>query len=144
MTTTDLPATAAPSHTDTAAWLLAHDPLRIEWADEPKDLGGYPRSDYVEVEWLPVLGPTCIMAMRRFALWLDVEPLGFTVAQAQLATSLGLSAATTRNSAVIRALARLIQFRWAAPVNDTLTVVRLIPELTTKEARRRERRMVRP
>ena len=67
-------------HPDTLGWLTEHDPLPVVgWSDQVVDaLGQDPRSEYAEIFWLPVIGPSCTLAGRRLAAWLDAEPAGST------------------------------------------------------------------
>jgi hypothetical protein len=50
----------------------------VDWSDPVvAALGHDSRSGYVETYWLPVLGPSCTLAARRIADWLEAEPDGF-------------------------------------------------------------------
>ena len=75
-----------PRHWPSAAW---PDPI-ID------TLGHDPRSDYVERFWLPTLGPTSLLLLRRLASHLDREPEGCALDVADLSQSLGVGPARAR------------------------------------------------
>ena len=64
-------------------------PTTIEvhpWPDPVIDtLGHDPRSAYAEMFWLPTLGPTSLLLLRRIATALDEAPYGMVVDVADLA-----------------------------------------------------------
>lgn len=69
----------------------------LPWEDLVTDTIGYdPRSLYVEMFWLPVLGPSCIWLIRRLAMWLENSPTGFELNLDSIAKELGLG--TNRKS----------------------------------------------
>jgi len=125
-----------PSLPSPLAWLGGRDPIpTVAWHDPAVTTGFEPDSEYVEKFWLPRLGPSTTWALRRIVsllsdaadsgLWLPVEPLG---------RSLGLGASTTRKSPVLRAIARLVDFRLASidPDRDVLAVRTIVPALTRR------------
>lgn len=70
-------------------------------------------SPYLERCWLPVLGPSCTLLLRRFAReWEHANT--FTTSLHDLAVSTGLGGGTTRNSPIWRTLHRLVQFQFAS------------------------------
>ena len=73
-------------------------------------LGHDPRSEYVKIFWLPIIGPGCTLAARLLAAWLDAEPAGFEVSVSCLASSLGLGSGVGRNAPVNRTPGRLLDF----------------------------------
>jgi hypothetical protein len=84
------------------------------WPDPIIDtLGHDPRSDYVERFWLPTLGPTSLLLLRRLASHFDREPDGCTLDVADLSQSLGLGAREGTSSPLFRSLDRLTQFELA-------------------------------
>ena len=81
------------------------------WTDPIIDtLGHDPRSEYVERFWLPTLGPTTLLLLRRLATTFDRSPDAVTLDVADLSQSLGLGAREGSSSPLIRSVDRLIQF----------------------------------
>ena len=81
------------------------------WTDPIIDtLGHDPRSEYVERFWLPTLGPTTLLLLRRLATTFDRSPDAVTLDTADLAQSLGLGARDGASSPLLRSIDRLIQF----------------------------------
>lgn len=82
------------------------------WEDPVLDHQGHdPRSAYVEVFWLPLLGPSATFLARSFARRLEQDPAGFSVPADEAARSLGLGAKAGARSPFNRTLNRLAQFR---------------------------------
>ncbi len=81
------------------------------WTDPIIDtLGHDPRSEYVERFWLPTLGPTTLLLLRRLATTFDRSPDSVTLDVADLSQSLGLGAREGGSSPLFRSIDRLIQF----------------------------------
>jgi len=110
----------------------------VGWPDPVIDRLGYdPRSQYVETFWLGILGPTCTWLMRRFAMGLDEDPLGFDLDLADTARSLGLGDRSGRQSPFRRALARCATFEVARREGPTtLAVRRRLPPLPRRHLMR--------
>ena len=109
--------------------------LHVEpWADPVIDgLGHDPRSAYVELFWLGVLGPSTVLLARRLASRFESEPEGFDVDVELLAGELGLGTRLGANAPVRRALSRLVTFGLARPLGtDSLAVRRRIPPLARR------------
>jgi hypothetical protein len=121
---------------DINTWLVEHDPLPVS---ELRDAGGAcgfdARSVYVETYWLPILGPSCVLAARRLASWLEAEPDGFEISIVALAGSLGLGSGVGRHAPIVRTLARLADFG-IARVTDTYAARALFPLLSARHIRR--------
>jgi hypothetical protein len=115
-------------------WLVEHDPIPIEPLDDPViDAVGYDaRSPYVELFWLPILGPSSVLLMRRIADWLDESPGGFPLAIRPAASELGLGHNGGTNSPMVRTLGRLVMFQMAQVVGDTYRVRRRVPPLARR------------
>ena len=97
------------------------------WPDRIIDtLGHDPRSWYAETFWLPTLGPTCLLLMRRFADGFDRNPEGFVVASGAIAAALGVGdkSAATAGGQLRKALRRLEQFSLATTGADGAVLVR--------------------
>ncbi|MGH8993252.1 MAG: hypothetical protein ACRDYV_00205 [Acidimicrobiia bacterium] len=99
-------------------------------------LGFDPRSAYCERFWLPTLGPTALLLMRRFAVCFDEHPAGTDLGLAELAAGLGLSTATGPNGPIGRTLGRLAQFDLAQESDGALAVRRRIPPINRRHVRR--------
>src|ERR1700722_9100233 len=114
----------------------APDTLNIcPWPDDLIDAMGFdPRSTYVEMYWLSVLGPSTTWLMRRLVAGLEPHPDGYAISLAETAQSLGLSDRGARKSAFVRAVSRTIKFELATPVGpDTLAVRRKVPPLNQRQ-----------
>jgi len=108
------------------------------WPDPVIDaLGHDPRSTYVEMFWLSILGPSTTWLLRRLAAGLDASPHGFDLDLADTAAALGLGAKGGRHSPFMRALGRCCQFDLAMARSDgTLAVRRKVPPLNRRQVLR--------
>ncbi len=108
------------------------------WPDRMNDTMGHdPRSWYVETFWLPTLGPTCILLLRRIADGFDRNPDGFVIAFAALSTSLGVGEQISTGGPLRRAIRRLEQFSMATrDGDDRLLVRRNLPPIHRKHIKR--------
>ncbi len=108
------------------------------WTDPIIDtLGHDPRSEYVERFWLPTLGPTSLLLLRRIATHFDdtTEDLVFEVAD--LSQSLGLGAREGASSPLFRSLDRLVQFDLAcSPTPGAYAVRRTVPPINRRHTHR--------
>lgn len=92
------------------------------WPDRTLEtLGHSVDSDYVETYWLPVLGPSALLLLRRLGRMAATEGV-VPVNVAALAASLGLSGAAGRHDVLGRAVHRLCRFDAAKLDDDTLRV----------------------
>ena len=110
--------------------------LRVEPWDDPvvDHLGHDPRSAYVERFWLPILGPSTTLLLRRLASVLDQQPDGTDVDLSTTAKALGLGTQGGKRSAFLRALDRSTQFGLAQQLGATrLAVRRRVPPLTQRQ-----------
>jgi hypothetical protein len=81
------------------------------WLDPIVDARGVdPRSEYVELFWLGILGPSATWFLRRLAAGLERSPDGFALDLDLAARSLGLSPRPGRNSPFARVLGRCERF----------------------------------
>jgi hypothetical protein len=121
--------------------------LRVEALLDPviDQLGHDPRSTYVELFWLPVLGPSATWLLRRLARQLDERPGGVDLDAAELARALGLGERAGRHAPFARTVQRCVDFdmaRWEG--ESRLAVRRRLPPLARRhlarltEARRAE------
>ena len=112
-------------------------PIR-PWPDDVIDaLGHDPRSTYVELFWLGILGPSTTWLLRRIATALDDSPDGFELDLPGTAAALGLGSKGGRHSPFMRALARCCQFDLATARPDgSLAVRRKVPPLNRRQVLR--------
>ncbi len=104
--------------------------------DAGLDLHGHdPRSSYVELFWLGVLGPSSILLLRRLAAGFDAWPDGFEIDVHETADALGL-AAGQRHSAFTRTVQRIVQFGMARRADDGIAVRRRLPTLSPRHLQR--------
>jgi hypothetical protein len=97
----------------------------VPWPDPATDRTGHdPRSRYVEHFWLPVVGPSTVLFVRRVAMAFDTEPTGVTVELDVLSRSLGLGRHGSPKSSVTRTLRRACQFGLARFNDDEVLAVR--------------------
>ena len=112
----------------------------VAWVDPVVDALGFdPRSDYVELFWLGVIGPSTTWLMRRLAAGLDRSPEGFTLDLIETARALGIGGhggLGSRNSPFARTLVRACQFGLAQPNGAQLAVRRRLPPLNARQLER--------
>lgn len=118
---------------------LPTDSIRIvPWPDPVlDDLGHDPRSAYAERFWLPIIGPSTYLLLRRLAAELEGHPEGFDLGLLDGAKALGLGTRGGRNAPFVRAIARSIQFKICRyDDRGTLTVRRRLAPLTRPQVSR--------
>ncbi len=108
------------------------------WPDRVVDaLGHDPRSAYTETFWLPIVGPSTTLFLRRVANELDRQPDGFDLVIDEVALAMGLGGKGGRNSPFVRTIARSCQFDLAQMCGDAgLAVRRKLPPLTRHQVSR--------
>ena len=107
------------------------------WLDPVVDDDGHdPRSRYVEIFWLGVLGPTATWLIRRLAAGLDQQPDGYQLDLNSTARAMGLGFADGRSSPFSKALQRCVMFGLAHPVPGGLAVRRRLPPIAHRHLRR--------
>lgn len=117
----------------------------LPWRDPAVDESGHdPRSQYAELFWLPILGPSTLWLMRSFAQRFDVEPDGFELDLAEASASLGIRSNGGRNNAFHRSIGRVVSFGMGRTIDDsTIGVRRLMPTLHAGQVRRLSPRLQR-
>ena len=96
-----------------------------------------PRSHYAETFWLPILGPSTLLLLRRVAERFDTEPDGFTLDLLETSQALGIASKGGRNSPFYRAIDRVVSFKMGTAVDDhTIAVRRRMPTLHPGQVRR--------
>jgi len=109
----------------------------VAWSDPMIEKFGHdPRSTYVELFWLSVLGPSAVWLMRHMVRHLeastDLSALPLSVDET--AQAIGLSSSTGRNSSFAKTIDRLIRFGAARTVDTrTLGVRPHLPPLTRRQ-----------
>jgi hypothetical protein len=95
------------------------------WADPVVDAKGH-RADspYVELFWLPILGPSATLLMRRLGLYLDMRPTGLSIDLFDLSAQLGLGRPESRHAALPRAIDRCVRFTMARRTGPNHLAVR--------------------
>ncbi len=101
------------------------------------DPGHHPRSPYVELFWLGVLGPSATWLIRRLALRLEEAPGGVLVNTADIAGEIGLGGRQALLTAFERAFERCCRFGLVyRGRHNTLFVRTRLPDLTDRMAGR--------
>jgi hypothetical protein len=110
----------------------------VPWVDPIADPHGvHPCSRYVELYWLPVIGPSTTWLLRRLSYGLEMHPLGLDINLVETARSLGLGGRMGKNSPFRRALQRLCVFELARPHGpDAMAVRTRIPPLPLRHVSR--------
>ena len=108
------------------------------WTDPIIDtLGHDPRSEYVERFWLPTLGPTTLLLLRRVACRLERLPDGWSVDVLELSQSLGLGNREGSSSPLMRSFDRLTQFDLACLTKpESFAIRRNVPPVNRRHLRR--------
>ena len=107
------------------------------WIDPVIDDDGFdPRSRYVEIFWLGVLGPTATWILRRLVAGLERSPDGYDLDLHATAQAMGLSYTSGRTSPFSKALQRCVMFGLAHPIDGGLAVRRRVPPISFRHLRR--------
>lgn len=113
----------------------------VAWKDELVDAKGFAVNDpYVEMFWLPILGPTATWLLRRLAAGLEHDMNGYSVDMEDLARGIGVAYSTGRHNPFARALHRCVMFGVAQQLailpERTFAVRTHIPVLPTRHLTR--------
>ena len=107
------------------------------WRDPLVERCGFPvNSAYVEAAWLPILGPSATLALRRLGLLAAARPDGVEVDLRELAADLGIGTGTGRQSIIVRTLRRLENFGMAQWRGRELEVRTVVAPLSARHAER--------
>jgi hypothetical protein len=107
------------------------------WIDPVVDnLGHDPRSSYAERFWLAVVGPSCLLLLRRLSHGLEQTPDGFELVCREWAAELGLGMKGGKHGPFWRAVERACRFRAAQRNGDLLVVRRRLPPLSARQVER--------
>ena len=123
--------------------LLTLDRLGIlPWVDhEHADQSEDPRSAYVETFWLPIIGPSTTLLLRRLADDFDAAPDGFEIDCVSVSREIGLGTHLNKRSAFVRTLDRCVKFNMAQITGDVLYVRRRMPRLRDKQVAKLSERL---
>jgi hypothetical protein len=91
---------------------------------------------YVELLWLPVIGPSTAWLLRRLGSWAEACPDGVTVQLTDLAGWLGIGSSLGVTSTVQRSLRRLVRFGLASWQGGQLAVRIVVPPLSQRHLHR--------
>jgi len=113
----------------------------VKWNDPLVESAGFAVNDpYVEMFWLPILGPTATWLLRRLAGGLEHNPNGYAVDMQDLARGIGVAYSTGRHNPFARALHRCVMFGVAQQIamlpERTIAVRTNIPALPTRHVSR--------
>ena len=129
------PLSVAPSPVPVAA--PAATLMVVPWHDPIVDTVGFDvRSNYVELFWLNVLGPTATWTWRRLVTGLDRYPLGYELDLAETASMLGLAYSAGTSNSFARALQRCQLFGMSQAVPGGLAVRRRVPPVAARHLSR--------
>lgn len=107
------------------------------WRDTVVERVGFDAcGDYVELFWLPVIGPTSTWLLRRLAVMVVLHPEGFSLDTSSTAQSLGLGPNANSQSSLVRSLQRLSIFGLVRLTRDRVEVRTVVPPLTMKQLAR--------
>lgn len=106
----------------------------VPWVDPVVDRKGFNVNDpYIEMFWLPILGPTATWLYRRMVSGVLTQDDGFLVDMAELARGIGVAYTPGRHNPFARALHRCTMFGAAQQVAThpvhTIAVRRFLPLL---------------
>lgn len=108
------------------------------WPDPVIDtLGHDPRSEYVERFWLPTLGPTTLLLLRRLATRFDRNGDTLQLDGPDLSQSLGVGARDGASTPLIRSFDRLVMFDLATSTGPhSYAVRRTVPPVNRRHLHR--------
>jgi hypothetical protein len=111
--------------------------------DTTYDRVGFPLDHpYIENVWLPVLGPTSVLLLRRAGTLLEEHPNGVRLDLVELSRSFGLGPKpgveeVGRHAPIRRTLDRVVQFRLGSWLgDDRLGVYTKVPAVSRSQAER--------
>ena len=106
----------------------------VPWIDRLVDAVGFPSHHaYVELVWLPVLGPSSTWIYRRLAELVRRRPIGAEVHLAVLARGVGLGPALGYHSPVQRSLRRIVRFGLGESYGRLLAIRTTAPPLAERQ-----------
>ncbi len=83
----------------------------LPWTDGVIDnIGHDPDSLYVELFWLPIIGPSCLWLLKRLGMWLAKNPKGYEIELKLLAKEIGLIGGNGTGQPLKRSMSRCTDF----------------------------------
>jgi hypothetical protein len=110
----------------------------LPWPDPLLDRFGHdPRSPYVDRFWLPIIGPSGTVLLRRLAQGFATSPEGYELDLTHAAQGLGMGRSDGPTASFWRTLDRVASFGFMRPVDAiTLAVRPRLPTLTVRQRKR--------
>jgi hypothetical protein len=103
-------------------------------APEPKNGSLLTDPLFLEIFWLPILGPAATMLLRRFRMYLEVQPDGVSIDLNDIGRELGIGTAEGKHAPVRRALSRLLQFGLVArQASGQIEVPNVVKDMPTHQ-----------
>lgn len=88
-------------------------------------------SEYFEKFWLGIIGPSCVIVLRKICSELDKSPSGLSVDSEVFASCLGIGVRGGKNAPLFRTLTRLQRFGLVKQFSDGHYAVRtMVPYLS--------------
>lgn len=114
----------------------------LPWLTPPRDDHSHdPRSAYVETFWLPVIGPSATLLMRRFADLFEEAPNGFEVDLRSMSRDIGLGPRLDKGGAFARTVERCVKFNLMYLDAAMLYVRQRVPRLGERQVQRLDPRL---
>jgi hypothetical protein len=108
----------------------------VAWADPVVEAVGFSvHHAYVELIWLPVIGPSATWMLRRLGSWAEACPEGMTVRLGELGAWLGIASSVGASSTVQRSLRRLVRFGLGS-WQGQLAIRTMVPPASERHLRR--------
>ena len=92
--------------------------------------------EYVEMLWLPVIGPSSTWLLRRLGSWALAFPDGVSVVLPELSESLGLGWTAGVHSSLQRSMRRLVMFGLARWSGESFDVAAVVPPVSNRQLER--------
>ena len=107
------------------------------WRDPIVERVGFDAcGDYVELFWLPIIGPTSTLLLRRLAIMAVLDPHDCRIDSRSMARALGLGTDVSSRSSFARSIDRLAMFGLVRIAGRSLEVRSVVPPLTLKQLSR--------
>ena len=109
----------------------------VPWSDPVVDDGGASVfSRYVELYWLPILGPSALWILRRMVMGFESFPHGYALDCASTATDMGLRFSPSPNNSFSRSLQRCLYFGALQVHQGGLAVRCYLPAISKRHLQR--------